>query len=169
LKRGVFFLLVLFFGVGLLSAQQLCEYSLDSFDKVVIADEGFATYLYTMDRLAEQYNLQIKVQGEGFRQADSPVRGAIVPPSVTSNHLVGHAVDINIVYNGTWYNSSALKNYNSLPQAIKNFITGCKNAGMRWGGEFSTPDPVHFDDELNLKNKTQYDRLYFLYQALGNS
>ncbi|MDR1468266.1 MAG: M15 family metallopeptidase [Spirochaetaceae bacterium] len=164
MKRENSFLLVLLFGNGLLSAQQLYEYSLDNFDKVVIADEGFETYLYTMDRLAAQYNLQIKVQGEGFRQADSPVKAAIVPPSATSNHLVGHAVDVNIVYNGTWYNSSALGNYSSLPQAIKSFITGCKNAGMRWGGELSTPDPVHFDDGLHLRNKTQYDTLYLLYQ-----
>jgi len=164
MKKGFCFLLILFFGIGLLSAQQLYWYTLDSFDKTVMADEGFETYLYTMDRLAKQYGLQIKVQGEGFRKADSPVRGAIVPPSATSNHLVGHAVDINIVYNGTWYNSTTLSNYSSLPQAIKNFITGCKNAGMRWGGEFSTRDPVHFDDGLNLNNKARYDRLYLLYQ-----
>ncbi|MDR1220161.1 MAG: M15 family metallopeptidase [Treponema sp.] len=117
-----------------------------------------------MDDLAVENGLEIKVQGAGFRSANVLVENAVVPPSETSNHLVGHAVDINIVYNGVLYNSSSLRSYNALPHAIKNFITGCKRAGMRWGGDFSTPDPVHFDDNLYLRDKATYNRLYLLYQ-----
>ena len=152
------------FVVSSVFAQQLTTVSFSRFDKAVRVDSNFATYLSRMNDLALQNDLYIIVQGEGFRRADTPVRNAIVPPSATSNHLVGYAIDINIRYNGRLYNSSDLRNFNNLPQAIKNFINGCKSSGMRWGGDFSTPDPVHFDVALNLNNRSLYDRLYLLYQ-----
>jgi hypothetical protein len=149
-----------------LYAQQLTTFKADRFDKAVTVDNDFVYYISLMNGLAAQNNLYINVQGSGFRQASAPVRNAIVPPSETSNHLVGHAVDINITYNGNYYNSSALGNFNNLPQAIKNFINGCKANGMRWGNDFRTPgpDPVHFDDNLALRDRRTYDRLYVLYQ-----
>jgi hypothetical protein len=118
-----------------------------------------------MDRLAEQNNLQIRVQ-QSFRKADGQITGSIVPPAERSNHLVGHAVDINIVYNGDTYTSSRLGNYDNLPQAIKNFISGCESAGIRWGGRFTPSDPVHFDDGINLNNRDWYDRWYAGLQQL---
>jgi hypothetical protein len=108
--------------------------------------------------------LEIKVQGNGFREADQPVRNAVVPPSATLNHLVGHAIDINIVYNGVWYNAARLGNYANLPQPIKNFISGCIRNGLRWGGNFSDSGPVHFDDNLYLRDRETYNRLYREYQ-----
>jgi hypothetical protein len=145
-------------------AQELTSVQFDRFDKAVRVDSSFAYRISLMNTLAEENNLYILVQGEGFRRADATVRNAIVPPSATSNHLVGHAVDINIRYNGKLYNSTALGQFDSLPQAIKNFINSWKSNGMRWGGDFSTKDPVHFDDGLNLKNKSTYDQLYLKYQ-----
>jgi hypothetical protein len=145
-------------------AQQLTSVKFDRFDKAVRVDSSFAYFISYMNTLAEQNDLYIIVQGEGFRRADTPVQNAIVPPSTASNHLVGHAIDINIRYNGRLYNSTDLGQFNNLPQAIKNFINGCKSNGMRWGGDFSTKDPVHFDDGLNLENKSLYDKLYLQYQ-----
>jgi hypothetical protein len=159
---------VLFFMIGLMVssvfAQQLTTVTFSRFDKAVRVDSNFASYVGRMNDLAVQNDLYILVQGEGFRRADTPVRNAIVPPSESSNHLVGYAVDINIRYNGKHYNSSELGNFSSLPQTIRNFINGCKSSGMRWGGDFSTRDPVHFDVALNLNNRSLYDRLYLLYQ-----
>ncbi|GHV20694.1 hypothetical protein FACS189494_04980 [Spirochaetia bacterium] len=145
-------------------AQELTSVKFDRFDKAVRTDSSFAYRISYMNTLAEQNDLYIIVQGEGFRRAGATVHDAIVPPSATSNHLVGHAVDINIRYNGKLYNSTGLEQFSSLPQAIKNFINGCKSNGMRWGGDFSTKDPVHFDDGLNLNNKSAYDQLYLKYQ-----
>jgi hypothetical protein len=166
-KRLLVLFGVVLFGllsVTTVSAQQLTTVKFSHFDKSVRVDSTFANYISLMNNLAEQNDLYILVQGEGFRRANEPVRNAIVPPSADSNHLVGYAVDINIRYNGRLYNSSDLGNFNSLPQAIKNFINGCKSNGMRWGGDFSTRDPVHFDVALNLNNRALYDRLYLLYQ-----
>jgi hypothetical protein len=158
-------LLAMLAGSGrVLYAQELTTVKFDRFDKAVKVDSSFAYYISLMNTLAEQNNVYILVQGEGFRRADAPVRNAIVPPSATSNHLVGHAVDINIRYNGKLYNSTDLGQFDNLPQAIKNFINGCKSHGMRWGGDFSTKDPVHFDDGLNLNDKSAYDQLYLKYQ-----
>ena len=162
------FILVFLFMVNLMpkaSAQYLVEaVGLEAFDRTVIVDNAFLEYIWIMDELALENKLEIKVQGRGFREADAPVQNAVVPASETSNHLVGHAVDINIVYNGVWYNSARLSNYASLPQAIKNFITGCKRNGLRWGGDFTRSDPVHFDDNLYLRDKRTFDRLYREYQ-----
>lgn len=164
IKKTFFLFLVMGLVVSSVFAQQLTTVSFSRFDKAVKVDSNFANYISRMNDLAVQNDLYILVQGEGFRRADTPVSNAIVPPSATSNHLVGYAVDINIRYNGRLYNSSDLGDFNSLPQAIKNFINGCKSNGMRWGGDFSTKDPVHFDVALNLNNRSLYDRLYLLYQ-----
>jgi hypothetical protein len=164
IKKASILFLALGFVVSSVFAQQLTTVQFSRFDKAVRVDSTFAYYISRMNDLAEENDLYILVQGEGFRRADAPVRNAIVPPSANSNHLVGYAVDINIRYNGRLYNSSDLGNFNSLPQAIKDFINGCKSNGMRWGGDFSTRDPVHFDVGLNLNNRSLYDRLYLLYQ-----
>jgi hypothetical protein len=158
------FLFVILVGSAGVYAQELTTVQFSRFNKAVIVDSGFANYIYKMNDLAEDNDLYIEVQGEGFRRADAPVRNAIVPPSATSNHLVGHAVDINIRYNGKLYNSTDLGQFDSLPKAIKNFINRCKSNGMRWGGNFSTKDPVHFDDGLNLNNKSYYNQLYLNFQ-----
>jgi hypothetical protein len=165
-KIWAIMIIVLAMLVGSVSvyAQQLTSVKFDRFDKAVRVDSSFAYSISYMNTLAEQNDLYILVQGEGFRIAGAPVHNAIVPPSATSNHLVGHAVDINIRYNSKFYNSTDLGQFSTLPQAIKNFINGCKSNGMRWGGDFSTKDPVHFDDGLNLNSKSTYDQLYLKYQ-----
>jgi hypothetical protein len=138
-----------------------------NFDYDIVIEASFFPYIEVMDNLASTNNIQIKVQ-QSFRKADGQITGNIVPPADRSNHLVGHAIDINLVYNGVWYNSSnmTLANYNNLPQAIKNFISGCENAGMRWGGRFTPADPVHFDSGININNRSWYDRWYAGIQQL---
>jgi hypothetical protein len=136
---------------------QIIVIKLRNFDKEVVIEEGFLKYLKVMESLAVQNNLQILVQ-QSFRMAEMPMAGNIVPPDTRSNHLVGHAIDINISLDGQSFNSSRLGNYEKLPKAIKNFILGCENAGMRWGGHFTPIDPVHFDDWINDKNPNWYDK-----------
>jgi hypothetical protein len=149
---------------GLYAQELVMATGLEAFDQPVIVDEAFLEYIWIMDELALQYDLSIKVQGRGFRDAEDPVQNAIVPPSASSNHLVGHAVDINIEYNGVPYNSTKLDDFHNLPQNIKDFINGCKRNGLRWGGDFSVSDPVHFDDDLYHRDRETYNRLYLTFQ-----
>ncbi len=96
---------------------------------------------------------------DSYRKPDSTVLGAIVTPAKLSNHKVGHAIDMNVVY-GT---NNALCNSNCLsgtqPTAVKCFIDAVKRSGLRWGGDFSETDPVHIDDGYNL-NTVNYKALY---------
>ena len=168
MRKGILFLACVLFFAKTIPAQQL--YLLDGsnvFDSPIVIEEGFFQYIQIMERLAVENNLQLKVQ-QSFRRADGTISGNIVPPAERSNHLVGHAIDINIVHNGVWYNSSdlALSNYNNLPQAVRNFISGCESAGIRWGGRFSPADPVHFDSGINVRNQSWYDRWYAGLQQL---
>ena len=83
------------------------------------------------------------------------VPGAIVTPAVMSNHLVGHAIDCNIVDNGTYWNSEKLAG--ELTGNVLALITFVRNhAILRWGGDFNTRDVVHFDDKLNLRDPEKY-------------
>jgi hypothetical protein len=165
MKRRAALLFILGNMLCTVSAQYLVEaMGMEAFDKTVIVDNAFVNYIWIMDELALENDLEIKVQGEGFREADQTVRNAIVPPSATSNHLVGHAIDVNIVCNGVWYASGKLKDYEALPRPIKNFISGCIRNGLRWGGNFSESDSVHFDDNLQLRDPGTYNKLYLEYQ-----
>ena len=49
---------------------------------------------------------------------------------------------------------------NSRPQAVTDFIRCVKATGLRWGGNFRNPapDPVHFDDGLNLNDPNAFRR-----------
>jgi len=87
-------------------------------------------------------------------------QGAIVPPAKKSNHLAGHAIDMNLQSASGFFNSSKLKksNFTNLPIEIKDLISLIKNdAVLRWGGDFNKEDPVHIDDKLNLRNKGRWD------------
>jgi len=91
------------------------------------------------------------------------VPGAIVSPAKMSNHLIGHAIDCNIIdKNGTLWNSGLLKNPTG---EVKEFINKVISKGIRWGG-FFTPDkngktdPVHFDDGMNIHDPIHWQEIY---------
>ncbi|CAF1351915.1 unnamed protein product [Rotaria sordida] len=96
-----------------------------------------------------------------YRKPGSTVFGAIVQLATLSNHNVGHAIDMSVVYgkDGTICNSACLGGTN-LSGDIKCFIDGVKQNGLRWGGNFSTKDLVHIDDILNLNDLARYKSLY---------
>ena len=98
---------------------------------------------------------------DSYRKPDAVVLGAIAPPATLSNHKVGHAIDMNVVYGktGTLCNSGCLGG-SQQPTDVKCFIDGVKAQGLRWGGDFTTTDPVHIDDVYNVKNTANYKVLY---------
>ena len=93
------------------------------------------------------------------RNLGDQVRGAIVPPASQSCHHVGHAIDMNLMFEGKLFNAKKLKrdNLSNLPSAIGKLIDKIReDGGLRWGGDFNTEDPVHIDDDLYHRQEIMY-------------
>jgi len=122
-------------------------------------DEDFEPTLIKVNAIAQKYNITVHINSS-FR-VDANVRGAIVKPATHSNHMIGHAIDCNLEHAGGFYNSARMQTDTGV---IRQFINEVKAAGLRWGGDFRKPDPVHFDDGLNIKDMTawtaKYDKLH---------
>src|SRR5271156_4695854 len=104
----------------------------DPRDKSVSIDSSFRSSMDQICAAAASCNVKLYITGS-YRKPDSVVLGPIVTPAELSNHKVGHAIDMNVVY-GT---SNTLCNSNCLggtqPAAVKCFIDAVKTAGLRWG------------------------------------
>ena len=133
--------------------------------KPVLADIEFFSVLEKINQLAKSHQLQIHVN-HSVRQQGLSVQGAIVKPASRSNHLIGHAIDMNIKSNDGFFNSHALKNSNfdQLPENIKAFINTIRDdSELRWGGDFN--DPVHIDDGLNITDPSAWDQKFPIIQS----
>lgn len=133
---------------------------LDVRGKPVSIDSSFRSSMSTICAAATRCNVTLYIT-DSYRKPDSVVLGAIVPPATLSNHKIGHAIDMNVVYgkSGTLCNSSCLGG-NQQPTDVKCFIDGVKAQGLRWGGDFTATDPVHIDDGYNVKYTANYKVLY---------
>jgi hypothetical protein len=99
---------------------------------------------------------------QSFRVHSIPPSGAVVPPANKSQHLIGHAVDLNISDRGT-LNSSAMFEQGNETDNADEFIAAVKKSGVRWGGDFKASDPVHFDDLVNPQGE-DYGMIFFFAQ-----
>jgi hypothetical protein len=122
-------------------------------DKPVIINYSFLKCMSRLNEYAKQNNLTLFVTSS-FRRTNQKINNAIVPTVKWSNHLVGHAIDMNIESNGNWYDSKLMRkeNIKNLPHHIQNFFNDIrKDKELRWGGDFPTQiqDPVHIDDYLD--------------------
>ena len=127
--------------------------------KELRADADFMPHLDRLNQYALDCAVKIYVTSSA-REPGRSVSGAIVPPASRSNHLVGHAIDMNLQSASGFFNSSKLKksNFANLPTEIKDMITLIKNDEvLRWGGDFNPEDPVHIDDRLNHRNSERWD------------
>lgn len=97
-----------------------------------------------------------------FRTHAAKVTGAVVPPASKSQHLIGHAVDCNMIDGGRWNTSKDFRG-DKQTDAARAFIKIMKANGFRWGGNFSKPDSPHFDAQLNA-SQFDYDAKFFLNQ-----
>jgi len=118
-------------------------------------DEDFIVSLEAMNEIAKAHEIMVIVISS-FR-VDANVKGAIVTPATHSNHMIGHAIDCNLQHDGQYYNSTKMQSDTGI---VHDFIQACKRQGLRWGGDFGKPDPVHFDDGLNVKNITLWNEKY---------
>ena len=130
---------------------------------VYIEQEFYTNNMPQIDQIANQNNVVVYVT-QAYRKDGVPPDGAIVPPSSTSNHLVGHAIDMNLDTPLGWCNGSCLNkayftDHNSNPYAYQ-FIKDIEATGMRWGGVFYPTDPVHIDDGLNLRDMNEWNQLF---------
>lgn len=133
-------------------------------------DQEFTIYLEIIEKLAIQNNLQIWVTSS-LREPYKPVSDAIVDPARFSNHHIGHGIDINLISNKVnWYNSSRMLDIGTGSSApgdpydsnVYHFIKDLlKHRPLRWGGEFTTPDPVHIDDGFNQNLKEDFNKKLF--------
>jgi len=134
-------------------------------NKPVLADIEFIPYLNLINSFASSNGLKIFVTSSA-RPFGVPISGAIVPPASRSNHLVGHAIDMNIQIGSTLFNSTDLGNFGSLPASIKSFIQAIRrDPDLRWGGDFTPIDPVHIDDGLNLRDPAAWNAKFPIIQA----
>lgn len=146
-----------FFCIELLSYRSSCRlqhYTAGSrfTGSEVWADMDFFASLDAIHSAAAASGVFVHVTSS-FRQAGHTVDGAIVPPAVTSNHLAGHAIDMNVEYTDAGGHrvlaSKGILSQDPLPAPVAAFITAVKAAGLRWGGDFQQRDVVHLDDGLN--------------------
>lgn len=127
---------------------------LDASSRKVRVCSNFLPKLSIMQELAVQNEMTLLITSS-YREPGKKVQGAIVKPAKLSAHHIGHAVDLNLKgFNGKLYDSAEiLLEYNNGVKRIRDFIDGCIDSCLRWGGNFKTPDPVHFDDGRHLKGE----------------
>jgi hypothetical protein len=122
-------------------------------------DTDFMPHLDRLNQYALDCGVKIYVTSSA-REPGRSVTGAIVRPASRSNHLVGHAIDMNLQSASGFFNSSKLKKsrFASLPDEIRQLIGLVRDDEvLRWGGDFKPEDPVHIDDTLNHRNPGRWD------------
>lgn len=155
--------------------------------KEVQCDNQFVAALQRIDAYAASHNVQINVQ-DSYHPLNQPVEGPIVTRVRNSNHIAGHAIDMNIKYDSKLYTSGDYldedhrfdpSKFDKLPQKVQEFINLIRNdPGLRWGGDFKGDhwdkkrgkmvpncDPVHIDDHLNKDSATFRERVNALQMA----
>ena len=84
-----------------------------------------------------------------------------MPPATDSNHLVGHAIDMNLYEGKVLCNSKCLTNPPEQLKGVKCFISSIQHdPTLRWGGDFRLKDVVHIDDGLNVHDRPLYIKLF---------
>ena len=114
-----------------------------------------------LDRVANQQKIQLRLN-QTFRVQGVAPSGAVVAPATRSQHLVGHAVDLNIVV-GAAVITSGLLNSPKAPKEATAFVDAVKKQGLRWGGDFRAADPPHFDQPVTPPAEN-YDMNFFFCQ-----
>merc|ERR1712002_686300 len=122
-------------------------------------ESGFESSLDKINSYAKQCGVTVYVT-HAFRQEGQDLGGTVVPPASNSNHLVGHAIDMNLNTDSGWCNGDCLlAGYNSDAEC---FIDKVNNdVTMRWGGVWYSADPVHIDDGLNVSDMNTWNELYY--------
>ena len=121
-------------------------------------DEDFKPYLDKMNNVLINHNM-VCIVTSSFRK-DTNVKGAIVKPAAMSNHMIGHAIDFNLLNKNTneYFNSTKLGDGHGDDEACLRDIV--KVTGLFWGEALNNPDSVHLDSRLNVKNPELWHQKY---------
>lgn len=136
-------------------------------DGDVVVAAAAADLLTTANKRAGLRSVKL-VLNQAFRVNGVPVSGAVVTPATRSQHLVGHAIDCNIVDGSNWNNSRTFAAGRQTESAT-NFISDLKGAGYRWGGDFSNPDTPHFDKRLDPYRDAYGFKFFFNQRTITNN
>lgn len=129
----------------------------------LVVSSGLVSYLKEANKKAKELSLKIMLN-QTMRVNGIKVSGAVVTPASKSQHLIGHAIDCNIVDGDNWNSSKTFKEKKESDNA-KKFIAAMKEKGMRWGGNFSKVDTPHFDKQV-YSSSFDYDCKYFFNQIM---
>ena len=132
-------------------------------DDIVVSCE-LLKHLVQADEKAKELSLMLNLN-QAMRISGVKVSGAVVKPASKSQHLIGHAIDCNIIDGNSWNRTKDFKS-NKQTKNANAFIKAMKTNGMRWGGNFSNNfDPPHFDKNLNATSK-DFEYKYFFNQRI---
>lgn len=125
----------------------------------MLVHQDFVPWIPALDGKARDKHVTLRVN-QAFRVQGLPVSGAVVPPASSSQHLIGHALDVNIV-DGSTVNTSAMFIAGAATQPASDFVKAAKELGLRWGGDFSPVDPPHFDKRVLHTTDDYLNSFYF--------
>lgn len=128
--------------------------------KKVVANQHFLPALHRINQYAQESHVKVYVTSS-FRQTGH-VNGAIVEPATFSNHLIGHAIDMNLVHGpeANFFNSTVLSQA-ILPPPAAAFIQAIReDPELRWGGDFKVRDVVHIDDNAYHRDAERWLAAY---------
>lgn len=125
----------------------------------VLVHQDFAPRIEALNGAAKAAGVTLRLN-QTFRVQGLPVSGAVVPPASSSQHLIGNAVDLNIV-DGDIVNTSAMFIAGTQTQRAKDFVKAAKALGLRWGDDFTPRDPPHFDDFVPPSGADYLNAFYF--------
>jgi len=126
----------------------------------ILVHREFLAAMRRLDDYARASGVKIVVI-QSYRHPGAVLRGEKVPPSPYSNHMAGHALDVNIRCGWTLFEFADLgkASLSLLPESVQRLVDRIRNDGkLRWGGDFTEEDPIHVDDGLNLRNRQEWER-----------
>ncbi|KAI8520535.1 hypothetical protein Bbelb_002890 [Branchiostoma belcheri] len=127
-------------------------------------EDGFRGAMDSINSAAGRCGVKVWIT-HSWRKLGAFIGGAIVQPASNSNHLVGHAIDMNIQRSdGSLCNGDCLQG--QWDNAANCFLDEVIAAGLTWGGVFN--DPVHIDDRYNTNLNRYYDLRDVVQPACGH-
>jgi peptidoglycan hydrolase-like protein with peptidoglycan-binding domain len=128
-------------------------------DADIVIDADSTDLLDTLNTKAKDAGITLTIN-QVFRVAGVPVRGAVVKPASSSQHLIGNAVDTN-PKDGTDVMLTSTFKAKKESENTKKFVKAVKDAGYRWGGDFKDKDYIHFDGYIEITSDAFLMRYFF--------
>ena len=129
-----------------------------------VVDRGFTSAIAGAQALAEANDLTVHVN-QVFRVEGTAVSGAVVTPAGFSAHKIGRAFDVQLAEAGMAAKLSATIRSAEAKSAFGRFRDGMKrDHACRYGGDFGTSDPPHFDRQILPTTLSEWKFLFHFNQ-----